>query len=162
MLKFKSQQLSMQIKRSHAGALYLYVLPSPSTCLFQFLYFFLQVFCHFAVLILKSWWFFFFLLFVLFYPPLRQVVCSEIMADSHSLAGAGQAVVFKTQKIQQDKLKVHLKDKEESWIIESPTLIRTVKRARRSHHIGFTFPVTLLLLCCAAHHFHKGIRYSYT
>lgn len=76
--------------------------------------------------------------------------------------GAGQGVVVKTQKIQQDKLKVHLKDKEESWIIESPTLIRTVKRARRSHHIGLTFPVTLLLLCCAAHHFHKGIRYSYT
>lgn len=54
MLKFKSQQLFMQIKRSHAGALYLYMLP-PSTCLFQFLFFFLHVFCHFAVLILKSW-----------------------------------------------------------------------------------------------------------
>lgn len=159
LLKYKSQQRSMQIMcHMQVHCIYMCFLPLPAY-FDPFISFYR--FCHFAVLILKSWGVFF-LLYMLFYSPLLQVVCSEIIADGHSLARAGQAVVVKTQKIQQDKLKVHLKDKEESWIIESPTLIRTVKRARRSHHIGLTFPVTLLLLCCAAHHFHKGIRYSYT
>lgn len=57
----------------------------------------------------------FFCLFI-FYPPHTQSGCNEIMADSHSRDGAGQAVVVKTKKIKQ----VHLKDKEVSWIIESP------------------------------------------
>lgn len=51
------------------------------------------------------------------------------MADSHSLAGAGQAAVVKTEKIKQ----VHLKDKEVSWIIEGPTLIKSVLKEPSDH-----------------------------
>lgn len=50
----------------------------------------------------------------------------KLWLTSTVLELAMQAAVVKTQKIKQDKVKVHLKDKEKSWIIENPTLIKTV------------------------------------
>lgn len=146
MLKFKSQKLSMQIKLSCMCIVFIsapsfYLLISIPLFLFTGVLSFINIdFEEFGCC-------FFSFFFRLFYPPHLQIGCSEIMADSHSPAGASQPVVVKTQKIKQDKLKVHLKDKEESWIIETPTLIRTVKRARRWHHIGQS-----LCSSCAVQH----------
>lgn len=66
------------------------------------------------------------------------------MADSHSLAGAGQAAIVKTQKIKQ----VHLKDIEVSWIIERPTLIKSVLK-EPSDHIPLASLLQSLSLCAA-------------
>lgn len=66
------------------------------------------------------------------------------MADSHSLAAAGQAAIVKTQKIKQ----VHLKDIEVSWIIERPTLIKSVLK-EPSDHITLASLLQSLSLCAA-------------
>lgn len=100
--------------------------------------------CHFfiiIIIILPCW---FRRVLFIFYPPLLQSGCSEIVADSHSLAGAGQAAIVKTQKIKQ----VHLKDKEVCWIIERPTLIKSVLK-EPSDHITLASLLQSLSLCAA-------------
>lgn len=67
------------------------------------------------------------------------------MADSRSLAGAGQVVVVKIKKIKQ----VHLKDKEVSWIIESPTLIKSVLKEPSDHFTLASLFQSLSSLCAA-------------
>lgn len=93
--------------------------------------------CWFVKLFLFVFFFFVCLFFCLtwsFIHPSHKMGAVKLWLSATVLLElAMQAAVVKTQKIKQDKLKVHLKDKEESWIIESPTLIKTVLKEPSNH-----------------------------
>lgn len=118
----------MQIKLSCQYAFYLYV-STHSICwsigktLIPLFNFFFSEFC------LVDWEKISLFFSSSFIHPSHKVTAVKLRSDSHSLAGAGDAAVVKTQKIKQ----VHLKDKGVSWIIESPTLIKSVWKEPSDH-----------------------------